>query len=114
MQRLHQDDLVGHLLERDEWEVLSLPAIAEEDEEHLLETPYGVKTVLRYAGEALHPEREPVSVLRKIRRSMSEYDFAAQYQQTPALLGGGLVKTDWFKSYTESELPTRFEQILAS
>ena len=31
MQRFHQDDLVGHVLERENWEVLSFPAIAEED-----------------------------------------------------------------------------------
>jgi len=39
MQRLHQDDLVGHVLEQGRWEVLSFAAIAEEDEaphRHLL------------------------------------------------------------------------------
>ena len=33
MQRLHQDDLVGHVLEQEDWEVLSFPAIAEQDED---------------------------------------------------------------------------------
>ena len=33
MQRLHEDDLVGHVLAQEQWEVLSLPAIAEADEE---------------------------------------------------------------------------------
>ncbi len=32
MQRLHQDDLIGHLLEKGGWELLKLPAIAEEEE----------------------------------------------------------------------------------
>jgi hypothetical protein len=32
MQRLHEDDLVGHLLTQEPWEVISFPAIAEEDE----------------------------------------------------------------------------------
>ena len=36
MQRLHQDDLVGHVLEKDDWEVLSIPAIATEDTTHPL------------------------------------------------------------------------------
>ena len=31
MQRLHQEDLVGEVLEREQWRVLSLPAIAQED-----------------------------------------------------------------------------------
>ena len=29
MQRLHENDLVGHVLEQDAWEVVSFPAIAE-------------------------------------------------------------------------------------
>ena len=29
MQRLHEDDLVGHVLEQESWEVLRFPAIAE-------------------------------------------------------------------------------------
>ena len=37
MQRLHQDDLVGHVQEQGEWTVLSLPAIAEVDEAHVFE-----------------------------------------------------------------------------
>ena len=31
MQRLHPDDLVGHLLEQEGWRHLNLPAIAEEE-----------------------------------------------------------------------------------
>src|SRR5258706_13707087 len=32
MQRLHQDDLVGHVIEQEDWEILSVAAIAEADE----------------------------------------------------------------------------------
>src|SRR5438034_6900351 len=38
MQRLHEDDLVGHVLAQEGWEILSFPAIAEKDEEHRIET----------------------------------------------------------------------------
>src|ERR1700735_4293945 len=58
MQRLHEDDLVGHVLQQGDWKVLRFPAIAVEDESHILKTPYGTRTVRRRAGEALHPERE--------------------------------------------------------
>ena len=34
MQRLHQDDLVGHVLEKEDWDIVSFPAIAEQAEEH--------------------------------------------------------------------------------
>ena len=41
MQRLHQEDLVGHVLEQEPWEVVSFPAIAEQDETFLIESPLG-------------------------------------------------------------------------
>jgi hypothetical protein len=50
MQRLHQDDLVGHLLEVAEWEVLRFPAIAEEDEIHFAQTEFVEFRFERKAG----------------------------------------------------------------
>jgi len=41
-------------------------------------------------------------------------NFAGQYQQSPAPLGGGLVKAVWFKRYREDELPKRFDRIVQS
>jgi hypothetical protein len=92
MQRLHEDDLVGHVLKTENWKVLRFPAIAEEDEIHEIHTPYGTKHVFRKKGEALHPEREPLEVLKRIRETLGEYTFAGQYQQAPAPLLGGMVK----------------------
>ena len=114
MQRLHEDDLAGHVLGLEPWKVIRLPAIAEEDETHVIQTPYGVRRFQRRAGEALHPEREPLSVLSHLREAQGEYNFAGQYQQAPAPLGGGLVKADWFKTYTAHDLPAKFEMILQS
>jgi len=114
MQRLHEDDLVGHVLAQEPWEVLSFPAIAETDEVHRIETIWGPRRFRRRQGEALHPEREPLETLDRIRRTLGEYNFAGQYQQSPAPLGGGLVKAEWFKRYRDSELPERFERIVQS
>ena len=50
MQRLHQDDLVGHVMDQEDWEVLSFPAIAEEDEVHLIEIRPGSATVRAQDG----------------------------------------------------------------
>jgi hypothetical protein len=55
MQRLHEDDLVGHVLALEPWEVLSFPAIAEADEVHRIETIWGPRCFTRRWGEALHP-----------------------------------------------------------
>jgi predicted phage terminase large subunit-like protein len=114
MQRLHEDDLVGHVLAQEQWEILSFPAIAEEDEEHRIETILEPRRFTRRRGEALHPDREPLEVLDRIRRTIGEYNFAGQYQQSPAPLGGGLVKAEWFKRYRENELPERFDRIVQS
>jgi hypothetical protein len=55
MRRLHADDLVAHVQKHESWDVLSLPAIAEQDETYDFSTPYGRKRVHRKNGEALHP-----------------------------------------------------------
>jgi len=112
MQRLHEDDLVGHVLEQENWKLLRLPAIAEEDETHVIRVPLGTRTARRRNGETLHPERGSLEVLARILRSLGEYNFAGQYQQAPAPLGGGMVKAAWFKSY--SDLPDPFELIFQS
>jgi len=114
MQRLHEDDLVGHVLEQEPWEVVRFPAIAEADEVHEIETIWGPRTYIRRQGEALHPEREPLDTLDRIRRTIGEYNFAGQYQQSPAPLGGGLVKREWFTCYDEKDLPERFDRIVQS
>src|SRR5437764_2748464 len=114
MQRLHEDDLVGHVLGQEEWDVVRFPAIAEADEVHEIDTILGPRRFTRRRGEALHPDREPPEVLDRIRRTMGEYNFAGQYQQSPAPLGGGLVKAEWFKRYRENERPERFDRIVQS
>ncbi|MGA7868160.1 MAG: hypothetical protein WCA23_30040 [Stellaceae bacterium] len=95
MQRLLEDDLIGHVLAQEPWDIVRFPAIAEADEVHEIETTiWGPCRFIRRQGEALHPEREPLDTLDRIRRTIGEYNFAGQYQQTPAPLGGGLVMPD--------------------
>jgi predicted phage terminase large subunit-like protein len=94
--------------------VVSFPAIAEADEVHEIATIGGPERFTRRHGGALHPAREPLATLEHIRRTIGEYNFAGQYQQSPAPLGGGLVKEAWFKRYGEKERPERFERIVQS
>jgi predicted phage terminase large subunit-like protein len=95
-------------------EILSFPAIAETEEVHRIETIGGPVCLRRRPGEPLHPDREPLEILERIRRTIGEYNFAGQYQQSPAPLGGGLVKAEWFKRYRENELPEPFDRIVQS
>ncbi len=95
-QRIHEADLAGHLLEQDGWRHLNLPAMAEED----CEIPLGRRGPRRWrAGELLHPERLPADVLERRKSELGSYIFAAQYQQRPAPLGGGIVKWQWFRTH---------------
>lgn len=114
MQRLHEDDLTGHLLAQGRWDSLILPAIAEQDEHYTVHTLVGPRRVGRKAGEALHPARESLDVLADIRQIIGEYNFAGQYQQAPAPREGGMVKRGWFKSDTEADQPERFDLVLQS
>jgi predicted phage terminase large subunit-like protein len=114
MQRLHQDDLVGHVLEQEPWEVLSFPAIAEKDESSVIESIFGERPFIRKTGEPLHAARESLETYGKIRSSIGEYNFTSQYQQNPTPPGGAMVKTDWLRFYEPSEQPTKFSQIVQS
>jgi hypothetical protein len=99
MQRVHMDDLTGFLLSQsDEWEVLSLPAIAEFEET----IPLGNgRFHRREFGEALSPDREPLEVLQALKLQIGSDAFSAQYQQAPTPPGGAMVKRHWVKRYTE-------------
>jgi predicted phage terminase large subunit-like protein len=97
MQRLHEDDLAGVLLRgSDEWTVLSLPAIAEQDEE----IPIGNGQVhFRRADDVLHLAREPKEVLESLRAQLGPEIYSAQYQQRPVPPGGGTIKRAWVRRY---------------
>jgi predicted phage terminase large subunit-like protein len=114
MHRLHEDDLVGHVMAQEDWEVVSFPAIAEDHETQLVDTVWGPKLLTRRQGEALHPAREPLAMLEHLRQMIGEYNFAGQYQQAPTPLGGGLVKAAWFKHYGARALPPSFDRIVQS
>jgi predicted phage terminase large subunit-like protein len=108
MQRLHVDDLTGFLLSQsDEWEVLSLPAIAECDETIPI---WGNRFHSRKTGEVLSPEREPLESLNSTKRLIGGAAFSAQYQQNPVPLGGAMIKRDWVKRY--DELPPKSERLM--
>jgi predicted phage terminase large subunit-like protein len=111
MQRLHQDDLVGHVLARDDWTVVSIPAIAEEKATFQLSADPG-DIYVRPAGNVLHEAREPLEVLEAARRTMGSMMFAAQYQQNPVPAGGNAIKREWLKYYATR--PARFDRVVVS
>jgi predicted phage terminase large subunit-like protein len=111
MQRLHADDLVAHVQQSEPWEVISFPVIAEQDQTYRLATPYGPQRIDRKAGDILHEAILSRAKLENLRRGMTEYNFAAQFQQDPQPPSGVIVKRDWLKFYTPADKPNRFDQV---
>jgi hypothetical protein len=111
MQRLHLDDLVGHVLQQGGWTHLNLPAIAEEDSI----IPLGDnRQHTRKVGDLLHPERESQAALDELKAAMGSMEFAAQYQQAPVPIGGNLIKWSWFKFYDTPPTPQSGDRLIVS
>jgi predicted phage terminase large subunit-like protein len=108
MQRVHMDDLTGFVTSQsDEWEILNLPAIAEVGEVIPISD---TKAHRRCVGDALSPEREPLSVLENMKVQLGSDAFSAQYQQMPVPPGGATIKRHWIKRFVE--LPVQRERSL--
>lgn len=96
MQRVHVDDLAGHLIAAGGWELLTLPAIAEVDETVALGRG---RVHRRLAGEALHPAREGLATLDALRTEIGSLAFSAQYQQAPVPAEGSMIRRAWLRYY---------------
>lgn len=95
MQRLHTNDLTGHLLAKGGWEHLCLPAEAEEKQTIAIGGFYKE----RNPGDLLHENREGLDELENIKRDLGSYAYSGQYQQRPSPLGGGLFKEIWWQYF---------------
>ena len=113
VQRLHEDDLVGHVLDRDTWDVVTLPAIAPEDVSFQLSDDEN-DVHQRRRGDVLHPVREPREILEQIRRAQGSVLFEAQYQQAPAPAGGNAIRREWLRYYDGDGPPEAYERIVVS
>jgi predicted phage terminase large subunit-like protein len=111
MQRLHEEDLAGHLLGQGGWYHLDLPAIAEEDQAIALTSG---RTHFRGRGDVLHPARENLQTLERIKSEIGSLLFSAQYQQRPVPIEGNLIKRAWFQHYETPPSPTHQTRVVQS
>lgn len=91
MTRWKDDDLVGRVLEEQKtnggepWTVITLPAIAEEDDEY------------RKEGEALWANHFTIENLEATKKDIGTYEFASQYQQNPVNRETQIFKEEMFR-----------------
>lgn len=109
MQRLHDKDLTGHILEEKlGYEHLCLPAIAEE--KTIIYFPKSHKQVIRNEGDLLNAERFSKETLENLKKSMGSEQFSGQFQQRPAPAEGLIFKRAWMNNFYK-QLPRMSMQI---
>jgi predicted phage terminase large subunit-like protein len=104
--RWHEDDLAGRLLTQSkensqaiQWDVLSLPAIKNENTDSY--DP-------RSKGDALWPAKYSETELAGIKATAGTRTWTSLYQQMPTPEGGYLIKKDWMKFYDRT--PETFDE----
>jgi predicted phage terminase large subunit-like protein len=100
MQRLHEADLVGHLLDKmadggTHYEHLMLPMEFEPERRCL--TSLGFRDPRSEKGDLMWPGRFDAHAVQELKQDLGSYAAAAQLQQRPAPEGGGLFKDHWWR-----------------
>jgi len=111
-QRLHAEDLPGHLLEVGGWEPLILPAI--NPREQIYDVVAGGRKAAFAPGRILQPSRHDAEDLAQLKREMGEHDFEAQFNQCPLPPGGATFKEEWIHRYDNVPGPARIHAIIQS
>jgi predicted phage terminase large subunit-like protein len=93
MQRVHEDDLTGHVLAQGGYEHLCLPA---EYEGGTYVTSIGWRDPRTRIGELLCPDRFGASELAELKLRLGSRAAAGQLQQRPAPAEGAIFKAQWF------------------
>jgi predicted phage terminase large subunit-like protein len=95
MQRLHQMDLSGHVLEQGTYEHLCLPSEFEPQRRSV--TSIGWRDPRTEPGEILFPELFPKSVLEQAKKDLGASGYAGQHQQRPSPAEGGILQRHWWR-----------------
>lgn len=95
MQRLHEDDVTGHLLSKPSLKIrhICLPG----EILHYRDQVQPQSLVARYVDGLLDPVRLPLSALEELETRLGQYGYAGQVGQRPTAPGGGMFKVDHFQ-----------------
>lgn len=112
-QRLAENDLSGHILEKNvgEWTHLMLPMHYEASRSY--STSIGWKDPRKNEGDLLWPDRLGSAEVKALERALGPFGSAGQLEQRPEPKGGGIIKRDWWQLWTEDAFPP-MDYIMAS
>jgi predicted phage terminase large subunit-like protein len=110
-QRLHVDDLPGHLIEEGGWHHLNLPAEAWEHQQ--IDIAPG-KFFFRKPGDLLFPQRFGPEELDSARKALGTASYEAQFNQRPTPAGGHMLHLKWFKTFELPLKPSLIEAVYQS
>jgi predicted phage terminase large subunit-like protein len=112
MQRLHEEDVSGVILEKDlGYDHIMLPM--RYDPSRSMPTVLGYADPREMDGELLFPQRFPVEVVDRDEKAMGPYATAGQFQQTPEPRGGGIIKREWWQLWDHDVYPA-MDYVVAS
>jgi predicted phage terminase large subunit-like protein len=106
MQRVHTDDLAGHVLAGGDFEHVKLPMEYEVHNPCVCKscvrgtTFLGMKDPRTKEGELLDPVRFPKSVLEGEFRRLRSAGYAGQMQQRPTSAEGNFFRAEWWQFYS--------------
>jgi predicted phage terminase large subunit-like protein len=102
MQRVHQSDISGFILEQG-WAYCHLMVPMEFEAGREPYNPLGWKDPRTEDGDLAWPERFSPEAVANIEREKGSFAYAGQYQQRPSPRGGGIIQRNWWRPYTEAE-----------
>lgn len=99
MQRLHEEDLAGHLLEKEpgEWDILEFPMLYDPDRK--CKTSLGVQDIRTEENELLWEARFDQKNIDDKKITLGPWGFASQMQQRPTPKEGGVIKITDFNFF---------------
>ena len=112
MQRLHERDISGHILEvLKDWEHICIPA---EWDGKTRTTSLGSYDPRTTVGELICAERFGEKEITSLKQALGTYGSAGQLQQDPTPTEGGILKTKYFELWPHEKGLPPFEYILQS
>lgn len=120
-QRLHESDVSGHVIARDNenlWTKLILPMEFESSKRAktiILPSTQGQRwqDPRKQEGELLWPARFSAAKMEEKKRELGSYAYAGMFQQRPSPAEGGIIKKSWFQWWKNTKVP-KLEYVIQS